>query len=274
MRLESAWWYWFAAVFTATAIAETFVPDRVLASSTARRWTSNGILLAISTATVICAYQLSGITLALAVQADTHGLLNHVSLPWWLSFGIGFAIADLTAYASHRFLHAAALLWRLHRVHHSETDLDLTTGLRFHPAEALYSQGILLVVIAAMGLPAGAVAVASLVTIAQNFFEHANLRIGPRTDRALRLVIITPGMHRVHHAQGIAEQNSNFGTIFSLWDRLFGTYRFPASGAGPSMLCGLAEIVDGSSLGGVSLLALPFRGMPGQAQTEESPAQE
>ena len=256
------WWYVFAISFVVIALAESFLPARSLPSSTPRRWTSNSILVAVSSAVLLCAYQLSGIALACMIEGGSRGALNRVSIPYWVRFAIAFAVLDLTAYTSHRAFHAVAPLWRVHRVHHSETDLDLTTGLRFHPVEALFVQGLLLAAIAVLGLPPGAVALVALAVIVQDFFTHANLRLPESADRWLRLLIITPAMHRLHHSDRVPEQNTNFGTIFSLWDRLLGTYSagLPA-GADPAR-CGLAEIANGSRLNAAGLLLLPFRRQP------------
>jgi sterol desaturase/sphingolipid hydroxylase (fatty acid hydroxylase superfamily) len=256
------WWYVFVLAFVTIGLAETFLPLRSLPSSTPRRWTSNGILQALSTAAVLCAYQLTGIAVACADQANSYGVLNRVSLPYSLRFAIGFVVLDLAAYTSHRVFHAFTLLWRVHQVHHSETDLDLTTGLRFHPIEAVVLQGFLLAVIAVLGLPPAAVAFAAMAFIVQDFFTHANLRVPQRVDRFLRLLLITPAMHRVHHSQEIRDQNTNFGTVFSLWDKLFGTYYAGLPEGAQPARNGLAEISNGSNLNGAGLLILPFRRAP------------
>jgi sterol desaturase/sphingolipid hydroxylase (fatty acid hydroxylase superfamily) len=254
---RETWWYVFAISFVVVALAESFLPARSLPSSTTRRWISNYTLVAVSGAVLLCVYQLTGIALACTLKARSSGLLNRVALPYAVRFVIGFLVLDLTAYISHRFFHAIGPLWRIHSVHHSETDLDLTTGLRFHPLEALLVQGLSLVVIAVLGLPPAAVAVVALVVVVQDFFTHANVRMAPSADRWLRWIIVTPGMHRLHHSEQIAEQNTNFATIFSLWDRVFGTYSPGISSRAPSY--GLSEIADGSELNAAGLLLLPFR---------------
>jgi sterol desaturase/sphingolipid hydroxylase (fatty acid hydroxylase superfamily) len=261
MRDPRVWWYVFVLAFVAIAMAETFVPFRSLPSSTPRRWTSNAILQALSTTVVFCAYQLTGIELAFRLQASAYGALNRLSIPYSLRFALGFVALDLGAYTSHRLFHAFTLLWRVHQVHHSETDLDLTTGLRFHPFEALVTQGFLLALIAVLGVPPAAVAFAAMAFIVQDFFTHANLRVSQSADHFLRLLIVTPGMHRVHHSREILGQSANFGTVFSLWDRLFGTYSAGLPG-GTQTGSGLAEIANGSDLNGAGLLILPFRRIP------------
>jgi sterol desaturase/sphingolipid hydroxylase (fatty acid hydroxylase superfamily) len=208
---------------------------------------------------VLCAYQFSGIALACALKANSLGVMNRFRIPYVVRFAIGFAVLDLAAYLSHRAFHAIAPLWRIHRVHHSETDLDLTTGLRFHPAEALFVQGFFLAVIALLGVPPGAVALAALAVVVQDFFTHANVLIPDSVDRGLRVLIITPAMHREHHSADVPRQNTNFGTVFSLWDRVFRTYSAGLPATTEPARYGLAEISNGSELNAARLLLLPFR---------------
>ena len=262
---ESAWWYVFGGAFVTAILIETFHPFRKLSSSTTRRWISNGVLLAASALVTRCAFQLSGIALAIGVHANRDGLLNRVALPFGARFLLGICALDLTHYFTHRLLHAFAILWRVHRVHHSENDLDATTGLRFHPAEGLITQAAPLLIIALLGVPAGAVLVEALVVLIQDLFTHANVDLPAWLERYLRFLITTPGMHRTHHSEELAEQNTNFGTIFSLWDRLLGTYQAEAA-AGGQIRCGVTELPEGSSLHAGALLLLPFRDASGNAQ--------
>jgi sterol desaturase/sphingolipid hydroxylase (fatty acid hydroxylase superfamily) len=259
MMTNNVWWMIFGAAFVVTAVVETFHPFRRLSSSTLKRWTNNSILFALSSAVLLCVYQLSGIVLASEVQASRHGALNRVSLPYTFRFAIGFLAVDLTAYLGHRLFHAFGFLWRIHQVHHTETDLDLTTGFRFHPLEGLITQGYALIVIALLGPPPVAVLCASLAIVLQDFFEHANVRFPRAMDSVLRSVIITAPMHRVHHSEVFTEQNTNFGTIFSIWDRIFGTYFPPQSSDAEVSRCGLPEVKEGSNLSIFGLLILPFR---------------
>ena len=261
---EHLWWYGFVAAFVMIAVAETYLPLRELRTSTSRRWTSNLVLFTISSAAVTLAFQVSAIALALTIRGGSHGLLNQARLPYFARYVVGFALLDLTAYLSHRFFHGFAATWRVHQVHHAETDLDLTTGFRFHPVEALVSRGLLLLTIALFGPPPGAVVLSGLAIAAQDFLQHANLRFPDAADRALRLLIVTPAMHRVHHSEDFARQNANFGTLFSLWDRMFGTYLEPRTAASGER-CGLLELASGSELSARQLLVLPFRRTRGRA---------
>lgn len=259
MFTDNVWWLIFGAAFIVTALIETLQPFRKLSSSALKRWTNNSILFVASSGVLLCVYQLSGIALACEQHARQRGALNRLSFPYALQFVIGFLALDLTAYLGHRLFHAVGFLWRVHQVHHTETDLDLTTGFRFHPIEGLITQGFALIVIALLDPPPLAVVCAGLAIVLQDFFEHANMRLPRAADRVLRRLIITSPMHRVHHSEVFAEQNTNFGTIFSFWDRIFGTYFPPQSTDAEVSPCGLPEVKEGSNLSLLALLSLPFR---------------
>ncbi len=260
MHWDKLWWWVFVLAFAVTALGETFLPLGSFSTSTARRWMNNSLLLAVSVLVARCAFLFTGIALAFTLRGASHGVLNRTALTYSVRFLVGFAALDLTAYFSHRLFHAVAPLWRVHQVHHSETDLDLTTGFRFHPVEAFCSQSLALATIAVLGVSPGAVAFSGLVIVVQDFFTHANLRIPETADRLLRLLIITPPMHRIHHSEVVPEQNANFGTVFSLWDRLFGTYAVPSSPG--QVRCGLVELARGSEMHLGRLLWLPFQRVP------------
>ena len=265
MFRDSIFWYVFVLGFVAVATTETFLPLRSLPSSTTRRWISNSVLLTVSSVIVGAVFKFSAV--AFAVRTAGHGVLDRLPLPNAIRFVLAFALIDLTFYFSHRLFHAFSVLWRVHQVHHSETDLDLTTGLRFHPGEALITQTFLLGAVAALGAPPAAVAFIAFVDLLQDFFQHANVRLPEKLDRALRLVIVTPGVHRVHHSHAVAQQNANFGTIFTAWDRIFGTYREEKVEDGRF---GLTELPDGSQLNPLRLLVLPFLSKP-QSAAEDLP---
>lgn len=268
MGSVSLWSYVFVCAFVAIATAETFVPLSRLSTPTGRRWTSNLVLFAASSAAGRLVLQLSTVAIALVVSRSSSGLLKHDFLPYAVQFALTIALIDLTAYASHRLLHAFSLTWRVHQVHHAESELDLTSGLRFHPLEALISRSLIVLVIAISAPPAAAVAFAELVIVVQDFLQHANLRLPETLDRALRLLIVTPAMHRLHHSELIAQQNANFGTVFSLWDRLFGTFLVPHPAQQGEVRCGLSEMPNSSRLNAAQLLLLPFRRNPGSDYLE------
>ncbi len=159
--------------------------------------------------------------------------------------------------------HAVPALWRLHMVHHSDQDFDLTTGIRFHPVEIVLSIVIKFAVIAALGPPPAAVFLFAVLLNATSMFNHGNVRLPIGIDRWLRWILVTPDMHRVHHSVELDESNSNFGFNLPWWDRLLGTYRAQPAGGHLGMSLGVDELRQSEPRGLVSLLALPFVGPPG-----------
>ncbi len=204
-------------------------------------------------------YPATAVAVAVAAGASSYGLLNRPWLPFWLRCIASFLLLDLMRYGQHRLYHAIPLLWRIHRVHHSDPDLDCSSGFLFHPGEYLLTQGSYLAMVAILAPPPVAVAVLEFVVIAQNVFTHGNISLPAPLDALLRRVWITPDMHRIHHSEEIAEQNANFGTVFPWWDLLFRTYlRDPAAGQ-QQMAVGLRELRGQRSLNIWHMLALPFR---------------
>ncbi len=249
--------YFLALAIVAGALGETFRPFRQFAGSTVRKWLANGILFAVTNVVLLIVFRFSGVALAAAVQSGGHALFGKSAVPFAVRFVGAFLLLDFLNYAGHRLNHSIPFLWRLHRVHHTETDLDVTTGVRFHPLEAIVTHGLPLAAIALLGLPVSAVLAANLSLIAQDVFTHANLGLPGWAERALGRVIITPGLHRLHHSRRASYQNTNFGTVLSGWDRALGTFR--RAGTDELCPCGLADVPDGSSLNAAGLLALPFK---------------
>jgi sterol desaturase/sphingolipid hydroxylase (fatty acid hydroxylase superfamily) len=186
------------------------------------------------------------------------GLLNLWDPAPWLAFVIALVVLDLVIYAQHVVVHHVPLLWRIHRVHHADRDIDASTALRFHPVEIILSMGIKIAVVMALGAPPAAVIAFEIILNGMAMFNHANLRLPGALDGLLRLAVVTPDMHRVHHSVHMRETNSNFGFNLSLWDRLFGTYRAAPEDGHDRMTIGLAEYQDDrpSQLG--FALWLPF----------------
>ena len=195
------------------------------------RWSNNLALVAVDAALLRLIFPVTLAAFASWIGTKGWGLFALTDWPLWVEGLAAFVILDLAIWAQHRAFHHIPLLWRLHRMHHSDTDFDVTTGLRFHPVEILASMAIKLAVVAALGAPALAVLIFELALNASSLFNHANIRLPARIDRALRLVLVTPDMHRVHHSVIRAETDSNFGFTLPWWDRIFGTYRAqPAQG--------------------------------------------
>ena len=186
--------------------------------------------------------------------------MNALAAPAWVAVPVSVLLLDLAIYLQHVAFHAVPVLWRLHRMHHSDLDIDVTTGLRFHPIEIVLSMGIKLAVVAALGAPALAVLVFEVLLNATSMFNHANLRLPPTMDRALRWILVTPDMHRVHHSVVVAETNSNYGFSLPWWDRLFGTYRDQPAAGHDGMTIGIERFRTDRDLWLDRMLLQPFRG--------------
>ncbi len=164
-------------------------------------------------------------SVALMAQHAGIGLFNVIAIPVWIAALVSFLALDLAIWAQHMVLHKVPFLWRLHRVHHCDTIMDVSTALRFHPFEILVSLAFKAAIIAALGAPAIAVLAFEIALGAGALFTHANIALPPWLERSLRFVLITPSLHVIHHSPNPLETNSNFGFSFSFWDRIFGTYR-------------------------------------------------
>jgi len=203
-------------------------PQRILRR---QRWPSNLLIVVLDTVAVRLVFPLTVAGAALLAAEGGWGLFNRVSVPLWLAVLVSVIALDMAIYFQHRLFHAVPWLWRLHRMHHADLEFDVTTGLRFHPLEILISLGIKLAVAILLGAPAVAVLIFEVLLNATAMFNHGNVRLPIRLDRWLRLLVVTPDMHRVHHSIVRRETNSNFGFNLPWWDRLFGTYRDqPAAG--------------------------------------------
>jgi len=251
--------YVFLGALLSFALIETFRPLRNPKLSTPGRWLNHGVLLALNTALTTVLFRGGAIVFAIFIGAKGYGLLNRFAPPYAIRFAVGFVAADLLHYASHYVYHQIPLLWRIHRVHHTDPEFDVTTGFRFHPFESLLTQALNFAMIALLGPPALAILAAEVVTLFQDIFEHTNAEVPRGLDRILRIVLITPNMHRVHHSVLAADHNRNFGTIFPWWDRLFGTYAPHPSVELRKMETGLAGYPAHQSASILHTLATPFK---------------
>jgi sterol desaturase/sphingolipid hydroxylase (fatty acid hydroxylase superfamily) len=195
---------------------------------------------------------------ALLCRQEGWGLLNHFEVPYGIAVVVGVVLFDFFIYVQHVLFHHMPTLWRLHGIHHTDLDIDVTTGVRFHPVEIVLSMVIKLGLVYLFGPPALAVILFEIVLNGTSMFCHSNLRLPLGLDGALRLLIITPDMHRVHHSVITREHNSNFGFNLSAWDRLFGTYRAQPEKGHEGMTIGLDNFRDPSRLNLLHILALPF----------------
>jgi sterol desaturase/sphingolipid hydroxylase (fatty acid hydroxylase superfamily) len=250
----------FVGVFFVLAAAETVWPRRAL-SFGRMRWLANVGLSAFNTVLLRMSFVVVPalvVWAALCVEERGWGLLPALGVSGWAAAVLGFVVLDLAIYGQHVALHHVPVLWRLHRVHHADPDFDVSTGIRFHPVEILLSQVWKILVVLAVGVPAAAVLAFEIALNATSMFSHANLRLPRMLDSALRLAVVTPDMHRVHHSIVTAETNSNFGFNLSLWDRLFGTYRREPMSDQTTMPIGLSSYRDANATHFLWLLRFPF----------------
>jgi sterol desaturase/sphingolipid hydroxylase (fatty acid hydroxylase superfamily) len=254
----------FFGVFALIAIWEVLAPRRSLTTSKSVRWFSNLAITFLNPVVVRLVSPIMPVTMALLAQKSGWGLLNNFALPYWLPVVIGVAVLDLVIYLQHVMFHTVPVLWRLHMMHHADLDFDMTTGLRFHPIEMILSMGIKLSVVVTIGAPALAVLIFEILLNTTSMFNHGNIRLPSSIDRKLRLLVVTPDMHRVHHSVTIRETNSNFGFNLPWWDRLLGTYRDQPAAGHEGMTIGLAQFRDPKRLTFLWMLALPFIGKPGE----------
>jgi sterol desaturase/sphingolipid hydroxylase (fatty acid hydroxylase superfamily) len=215
----------FLGMFALMMVWEVVAPRRSRAVGRWLRWPNNIALVALNTAVVRAAFPVAAIGIALLGEQRGWGLLNQIDGPVWIEAILAIVLLDLAIYLQHVLFHAVPALWRLHRMHHADLDIDVTTGARFHPVEILLSMGIKFAVIVALGAPALAVLAFEVLLNVTSMFNHANVRIPAALDRAVRWAVVTPDMHRVHHSVVVRDTNSNFGFNLPWWDRLFGTYR-------------------------------------------------
>jgi len=250
----------FAGILALMAGLEAWLPRRQRTSGRWLRWPSNLGVVVLDSLMVRLVFPTAAVGLAIALEGRGVGLLPWLGVPEPLAILLGLVLLDLAIYLQHVMFHAVPVLWRLHRMHHADLDFDVTTGLRFHPVEILLSMAIKLMVVMALGAPAVAVLVFEVLLNATAMFNHANLRLPQRLDRVLRLVLVTPDMHRVHHSVVPRETNSNFGFNLAVWDRLFGTYRAQPAAGHEAMTIGIEQFRDIGELRLDRMLTQPLRG--------------
>jgi sterol desaturase/sphingolipid hydroxylase (fatty acid hydroxylase superfamily) len=252
----------FAGVLITMAAWEVLAPRRARTLSRRRRWPANLGIVVLNTALLRLLSPVAAVGVALSAESHGWGLLNYFALPPWTALAAGVVFLDLAIYLQHVMFHAVPALWRLHRMHHADLDLDVTTGARFHPVEILLSMVIKFAAIAAVGVPPAAAVVFELLLNATSMFNHGNVRIPMAVERALRWLLVTPDMHRVHHSIDRGETGSNFGFNLSLWDRLFDTYRAQPRAGHEAMTIGIPDFRDPAECATLTgMLAIPFRGV-------------
>ncbi|MGQ0526024.1 MAG: sterol desaturase family protein [Betaproteobacteria bacterium] len=258
--------------FAALAGWEWAAPRRALSVPPARRWFSNLALALLNVVSVRLIAPAAAVGVAALAQQRGAGLLHAVQWPEPVEILLAVIVLDLAIYLQHVMFHAVPLLWRLHRVHHADLDFDVTTGTRFHPAEILLSLAIKAGVILALGAPMAAVLVFEIALNLASMFNHANVRIAAGVDKALRIFLVTPEMHRVHHSVHRDEADRNFGFCLPWWDHIFGTYLGQPRDGHERMTLGIPAFREPghcATLGG--MLLLPFRSEQRRTSTAGKP---
>jgi len=251
----------FFGILLLIALWEVVAPRRALTVSKALRWSNNLGLVFFNSFLLRLLFPAAAVGMALFASEQGWGIFNYFEVPFWLAVVASVIAMDFIIYLQHVMVHAVPALWRLHRVHHADLDYDVTTGARFHPIEIILSMGIKFATIIVLGPPVVAVVIFEVILNGLAMFNHGNIRLPLGQDRVLRLLIVTPDMHRVHHSVEDDEANSNFGFNLSLWDRLFGTYRDQPRGGHEGMTIGIHKFrtpAEASRIDG--LLLMPFRG--------------
>ncbi len=260
----------FIGVFAAMASWELLAPRRGLSVRKPPRWASNLGLVVVNSLLLRLVAPLGAVGVALFAEARGWGLFHNVALPTWAAVAGSVILLDLAIYLQHVMFHAVPLFWRLHMVHHADLDIDVTTGLRFHTLEILLSLGIKAGVILLLGAPAVAVLIFEVLLNATSMFSHSNVSMPLWLDRVLRLFLVTPDMHRVHHSIHTRETNSNFGFNLPWWDFLMGTYRRQPADGHTGMTIGLKQYRSEAQVDRLhKMLILPLTGPLGEYPINE-----
>ena len=251
----------FLGLFALFACAEHLAPRRDRQHRRWDRWVTNIGITILNTLTLralAIGLPLLAVGAALDAQTKGWGLFNSIEWPSVLEAVLAILILDLAIWMQHLITHKVPVLWRLHRVHHADRDMDVTTAVRFHPLEIALSMVLKIGLIYLLGPSAVAVILFEIILNATAMFNHSNLRLPLWLDRALRWVLVTPDMHRVHHSAQRAEHDSNYGFALAIWDRVFGTYTAQPAKGHEQMTVGLQWQDRQPAKLGWSLL-LPFR---------------
>lgn len=251
----------FLGLFTLLACVEVLIPRRTRDLKRTSRWFTNIGLIIIDSLTIrLMAIVMPVMAVGAAMDASARGwgLLGMVDWPNWIEVLIAMLILDFVIWAQHLITHKIPLLWCLHQVHHADRDMDVTTAIRFHPIEIALSMLLKIGVIYALGPTAFAVILFEILLNGSAMFNHSNINIPKGLDKIIRLVLVTPDMHRVHHSDIRAEHDSNYGFSLSIWDRMFRTYVAQPGKGHDDMTIGLRWQDERPLKLGWNLL-LPFR---------------
>lgn len=246
----------FLGVLILMSVLESLFPAKDRTQSRRSRWSTNIGLVVIDTLAIRILFPVIAVGAALWAQGQNLGLFNMTGLPFWLEILLAIVILDMIIYWQHVAFHRIPILWRLHKVHHVDRDLDATSGLRFHPVEIVLSMLIKMAAVVALGAPVLAVIIFEILLNACALFNHANVRLPRRLERPLRQIMVTPALHRIHHSVIERETNTNYGFSVIWWDKIFRTYTDKPEG---QLTLGLSEHQTDEPSKLLWSLALPFR---------------
>ena len=248
----------FATIFSAMAAWEILRERRELRTSKGRRWATNIGIIVADSLILRLVFPMGAIGVAYLAGDLRWGVFNALEAPYWLAILLSFVALDFVVWLQHVVFHAIPALWKVHMMHHADLDFDVTTGTRFHPIEMVISMGIKAAAILLLGAPVAAVLLFEVLLNGTSMFNHANIYIPEPIDRLLRLFVVTPDMHRVHHSAEPHETNTNFGFNLPWWDYLFGTYCDQPEKGHEEMTIGLEQLRDPEKNTFLHLLVLPF----------------
>ncbi len=249
----------FFGVLIVMALWEVASPKRQPRYSRKQRWPSNVGIVVVDTLLARLLVPAGLVSVAWYAQSQNLGLLQWVSWPLWLEVTVAVMVLDVTIYWQHRLFHRVPVLWRLHKVHHTDPDFDVTTGLRFHPIEIILSLVIKGAAVVMIGAPAVAVIIFEVILSACSLFNHGNVALPASVERWVRKLLVTQEMHRIHHSTVRQETNSNYGFSVSWWDFIFRSYTHRAGAGSDGLDIGLTQYRDGKQITRLwELLRMPF----------------
>lgn len=249
----------FLSIFLTMALWELKAPYRKLRFSRLERWPHQLGLIVVNSLILRFIFPAAAAGIAFHAQQQNWGLMNWLDLPTFIAGLVGFLLLDFTIYWQHVIAHRLDWFWKLHRIHHADTDYDLTTGLRFHPLEIIISMLIKIAIIIMLGIPLPAVLLFEIVLSGSAMFNHSNINLPNRIESIVRKMIVTPGMHRIHHSTQQFEHDSNYGFFLSIWDRFFNSYTEKAQQDDRSMPIGLKRFRDKKSRRLDQIMSMPFK---------------
>ena len=254
----------FFGVFAIFALLEGVAPRDPSPAMRVRRWPANVVLTAMNIV-VLSTLPVGIVAAADWAQGARFGLLHMIEVSPWAAFAIGFLGRAFLSWGTHYLNHKVPFLWAIHRVHHADTRLDVSTTVRFHPLEFVFTTPLTLAGVVLLGAPPVAILIYELMDASVTVFSHANVRLPWWVDRPLRLFIVTPDVHRVHHSSHQPETDSNYGAVLTIWDRVLGTYRRKSAEDLAAQETGLSETQDSRSRNLLWLLILPFIALKSRA---------